>query len=110
MTKRFVFALAVAASAAVTAGSSRADVSQTPVATGCPAGYARMSLVELLAAGPYFVAVRLDASGNDNGFVCALALPEAVRLARCGPLCPVPVLYQFTDDDNPASLNPRVGG
>jgi hypothetical protein len=109
MTKRFLLALVLAASAAVAAGGARADVSQTPVATGCPAGYAHMSLDELLAAGPYFVARRVDAAGNDNGSVCALALPEAARLALCGASCPVPVLYQFTDDDNPAKLNAQVG-
>jgi hypothetical protein len=102
--------LAVAASATLAAGSARADLAQTPVLTGCPAAYAHMRLDDLLAAGPYYVAVRLDAAGNNDGFVCALALPEAVRLARCGPSCPVPVLYQFTDDDNPAKQDAHAGG
>jgi hypothetical protein len=110
MTKRLGLALGVAATVAVGVGSARADVSQTPVATGCPAAYTHMSLGELLAAGPYFVAVRLDAAGNGNGFVCALTLPDAVRLAHCGPSCPVPVFYQFKDDDNPAELNAQAGG
>jgi hypothetical protein len=102
MTKRFGLTIAAVLSATVAAGGARADVSRTPVTTGCPTGYALMSLDELLAAGPYLVAMRVDATGNDNGSVCALALPDAVRLARCGPSCPVPVLYQFKDDQSPA--------
>lgn len=110
MTKRLVLALAVAAAVAATAGIAGAGVSQTPVATGCPTGFAHPTLEELLITGPYRVAVQLDAAGNGNGSVCALALPEEVRLARCGPSCPVPVLYLLGDDDNPANLNARVGG
>ena len=49
---------------------------------------------------------RLDAAGNNNGIVCAHAVPEALRLAQCGPDCPVPVLYLFRDDDSPAQRNP----
>jgi hypothetical protein len=102
-----VFALAAGA---LLAGTARADVSQTPITTGCPAGFEHLSVASLEASGPYRVPRRLDTAGNDNGFVCALALPEARRLAFCGPSCAVPVLFLFGDDDNPAAMRAEVGG
>lgn len=121
MTKKFVLALAVTATAAVAAGSAGADVSQTPVATGCPAGYAHPSVASLLAAGPYFLAAALDSpsnGGNGNGYVCAHALPDAVRDAACArgdaAACVLQQLgqplYDLKDDSNPASLNAQAGG
>lgn len=38
-----------------------------------------------------------------NGSVCALPLPDSVRLSLCGNSCPVPVVYLFTDDNSPAA-------
>jgi hypothetical protein len=90
----------------VPAGAASADVSQTPVTTGCPTGTPPLSLAFLASQGPYQLPFRLDAAGNNNGIVCAHAVPEALRLAQCGPDCPVPVLYLFRDDDSPAQRNP----
>lgn len=100
----------IAAAAAIGVDTARADVSQTPVETGCPAGFAHLSVASLEAAGPYGLPRLLDSAGNDNGFVCGLALPEGARLARCGPACPVPVLFLFDEDDNAARERAQVGG
>jgi hypothetical protein len=98
------------AAIAVPASTASADVSQTPVTTGCASGYQRLRVDFLESQGPYQAPRLIDTSHNNNGYVCALALPEAVRLKFCGPDCPVPVLYQFFDDDNPAQQNAQVDG
>jgi len=100
--------LAVAASA--TTGSASAVGSATPVETGCPAGYERLSVTWFEATGPYFLPRRVDSAGNNNGYVCAKVQPDSVRDASCmiGALnaCLLAQLglpvYLFTDDDNPA--------
>jgi hypothetical protein len=102
--------LLIAGVAALTVGSARADVSQTPVATGCPAGYAHLNVASLEATGPYVVPRRVDSAGNNNGYVCGLAQPDAVRDAFCRQgaalACVLAQLglphYVFRDDDNPA--------
>ncbi len=108
-SKVFALLVAVTSTAAVGAGAARGDASQTPVATGCPAGFEHVSVASL-PNPPYRLPARLDAAGNDNGYICALALPEAVAAAYCLNLEPgacnlvqlgLP-LYQFLDDDNPA--------
>src|SRR5262245_62043655 len=107
--------LTVAAGAAL-GGAAHADVSRTPVATGCPAAYEHATVASLEAAGPYRLPRRFDTSGNNNGFVCALAQPDSVRDAVCkngGPVACVlgqlglPI-YRFVDDDNPASQKAQV--
>jgi hypothetical protein len=92
------------AGAALASGAGAA----TPVATGCPAGFS------LFAVGtpPYQVPTVLDdpaSGGNGDRYVCAHALPDAVRDAFCangrgGCLLEQLglTLYQFTEDDNPA--------
>jgi hypothetical protein len=99
-------ALAMVASVAPSAG---ADGAATPVTTGCPAGFAHVSVTSL-PNPPYRLPARLDAAGNANGYICAFPLPEAVAEAYCKNLEPsacylVQVglpLYQFRDDNNPA--------
>jgi hypothetical protein len=99
--------------AALAAGTARADVSRTPVTTACPAGYERLGVAALEAQGPYAVPRRVDTAGNDNGYVCGLAQPDAVRDAFCrhgGTIaCLLEQLglphYVFKDDDSPASQN-----
>jgi len=101
--------LIVAASLAV--ATARADVSQTPVATACPAGFEHLSVASLEAAGPYYLPRRVDTAGNNNGYVCGLAQPDSVRDAFCKQGGVVACLlaqlglphYVFNDDDNPAS-------
>jgi hypothetical protein len=109
-------ALVIAAVAALVGGTARADVSETPVATACPAGYEHLSVASLEAAGPYIVPRRVDTAGNNNGSICGLALPDSVREVHCkhGGLVACLLaqlglpLYQVTDDDNPASQDAQV--
>jgi hypothetical protein len=121
MTPRWFLALllallsAIAAAAAVsTAG---ADVSQTPVATGCPAAFSTFAV----ATPPHKVPGQLDDpanGGNGDGYVCALALPDAVRDAYCAQglagACELQELglpiYEFFEDDNPARQRARADG
>jgi hypothetical protein len=111
--------LFVSGFAGVLIGTARADVSQTPVATGCPAGYDRLSVASFEATGPYRLPRLIDTSGNGNGFVCAHVRPDSIRDAICaheirdgfeGNACRLEQLglpiYLFSDDDNPASLKP----
>jgi hypothetical protein len=103
-----IAAVASLAAAAVLAATAGADSAAAPVATGCPAGYS------LFAVGtpPYRAPGLIDDAtngGNADGYVCALALPDAVRDAFCangrgGCLLQrlgLP-LYLFTEDNNPA--------
>jgi hypothetical protein len=80
--------------ATATAGSAAAN----PTDTGCPSGYPVLVVDELLAQG-YQVPAIVDAEGNNNGLICGHAFPEAVRQKFCGPDCPVPIIYNFIDDD-----------
>ena len=108
--------LLVAAVAALVSGTAGADVSQTPVVTACPAAYEHLSVASLEAAGPYILPRRVDTAGNNNGYVCGLALPDSVREVHCkhgGVVACILAqlglpLYQFTDDDNPASQNAQA--
>jgi hypothetical protein len=63
-----------------------------PPETGCPSAFQVLVVEELLAQG-YVAPATVDQNGN--GLVCGVPLPEQV----CGPDCPVPVLYNFLDDD-----------
>ncbi|MGH2933461.1 MAG: hypothetical protein ACRDL2_02975 [Gaiellaceae bacterium] len=95
---------ALVAGAVLAAGAGAA----TPVATGCPAGYSLFAI----GTPPYQVPGILDDQangGNGDGYVCAHALPDAVRDAFCanghGGCLLVQIgatLYEFTEDDNPA--------
>jgi hypothetical protein len=100
-------------------GTAKADGSQTPVTTGCPSGYDRLSVAWFEATGPYILPRQVDTSGNNNGFVCAHVRPDSVRDAYCaqeirdgleGNACRLEQLglpiYLFTDDDSPAGPNP----
>lgn len=107
--RAFAYLAALATAAAVGVGSARGDVAQTPVSTGCPAGFDHVSVASL-PNPPYRLPARLDAAGNNDGFICALALPEAVAEAFCLNFEPgacnlvqlgLP-LYEFIEDDNPA--------
>jgi hypothetical protein len=92
-------------------GTGHADVSRTPVATACPAGYELLSVDALEAIGPYLAPRAVDASGNDNGYVCGRVRPDVVRDAFCKQggrnACILAQLglplYLIIDDDNAAS-------
>jgi hypothetical protein len=86
---------------------SVANAAETPVETGCPAGYAVLSVAELTPQG-YRVPAFLDNpvnGGNGDGLVCGLPLPEAFKEARF-PNASVAVIYLFADNNNPAQFAP----
>jgi hypothetical protein len=101
--------LAAAAAAAAMASTGTA----TPVDTGCPTGFQRLSVASFEAQGPYLLPRHVDNAGNQNGYVCAFALPDSFRDAQCiasgglGNSCVLQALglpvYRFVDDDNPAA-------
>jgi hypothetical protein len=103
--------IVIAVVASLAAGTAGADVSQTPGATGCPTGYARLSVASFETAGPYYLPRQVDTAGNNDGYVCAHVQPDSVRDAYCKQgavvACQLQVLglphYLFTDDDSPAA-------
>jgi hypothetical protein len=104
MTKRLMFASMLVLLLGLAMGTTVVSADPavpTPPETGCPAGWAHLPVADLASQG-YGVPGRVDEAGNNNGFICAKAMPEAIRLKLCGPDCPVPTLYQFRDDDLPA--------
>jgi hypothetical protein len=111
---RALIGLATVAASALAVGTARADGWDTPVGTGCPAGYEHLAVAALEATGPYYRPRQVDAAGNDNGYVCALAQPDSVRDAYCKQGAVVACLleqlglphYVFKDDDSPAYQKP----
>lgn len=126
MTSKSVRALLVvglltSAGAVLPPGIARADVPPIPVTTACPASYELLSVVALEATGPYRGPRATDSAGNNNGYVCGLQRPDAVRDAYCDAIlnpgegvparflnaCTMKQLglpiYIFVDDDNPAA-------
>jgi len=112
----FLAGLIIATVASLAVGTARADVSQTPVATACPAGFELLSVASLEATAPYRLPRLVDTAENNNGSVCGHALPDSVRDADCKNGGPVACilgqlglpLYRFTDDDNPANQNAQA--
>lgn len=80
----------------ITAGTAHAA---TPRDTGCPAGYKSLSVTWLEGQGPYQLPRRLDEAGNNDGYVCGKAFNDAATAGYCGGSCPVPVLYDFIEND-----------
>jgi predicted small secreted protein len=109
-TRLLLVCLVLAACAALTVSGASADVSQTPVATGCPTGFERLSVARMESIGPYYLPRLVDTGGNDNGYVCGNAQPDSVRDAFCRQggtvACELRQLglphYVFKDDDSPA--------
>ena len=105
-------ALITAAAALVAVGTARANASQHPAVTGCPASFEHLSIAALEASGPYPDSVfgGIDRAGNDNGYICGLAQPDAVRDAYCRQgaqiACELEQLglphYVLKDDNSPA--------
>jgi hypothetical protein len=120
MTSKSALALLlglVAAQATLTAGTARADV-QTPVATACPAAFDLLPVAGFEAQAPYRLPRLVDTAGNQDGLVCALALPDAARDADCrtgGQIACILAqlglpLYHFVDNDNAANKRARADG
>jgi hypothetical protein len=78
-----------------------APVAANPTETGCPSAYQVLSVADLIAQG-YHLPAQLDNpanGGNGDGLVCGLPLPDAA----CGSSpCPIPILYNFLDNNLPA--------
>src|SRR5690242_9562554 len=104
----FVLGLLIVATSVAVVGPAQAEVSQTPGATACPAGYPLMSVAEFGA--PYYVPALVDTGGNDDGWVCAKPQPESIVDKDCKQggevACLLDALglphYLFKDDDSPA--------
>ena len=105
--------VAALAAVAIPATGANAATADTPVVTGCPAGYA----VFAVGTFPYRVAGLIDDpanGGNGDGYVCAHQLPDAVRDAFCARglmgFCFLQELglpaYLFKEDDSPAQGAP----
>jgi hypothetical protein len=105
-----LFAFTIAAVVAVPTGTAGADVSQTPVTTGCPTGQPLMNIQELETAQghPYLLAEMLDQDVNQDGFICAKLISDGHTTALCGPDCPF-VLFLFRDNDIPAQWHAQAG-
>lgn len=68
-----------------------------PLETGCPEGWPIKSVAEMVPRG-YYLLPEWDAAGNNDGFLCARAIPNA--LCTLDP-CPVPQLYLWQDNNLP---------
>ena len=114
-TRALLVGLLVAVAAVLAVATARADVSQTPNATGCPSGYDLLNVAPLEASGPYpdHVFGGTDRAGNNDGYVCGHAQPVAVQQVYCKQgveiQCELEQLglprYLVKEDDNPASVN-----
>jgi hypothetical protein len=101
-------ALAVAVAALAT-DAARADVTQAPVATGCPTAFELLSVTTLEAEGPYALPRVVDTAGNGDGYVCARVRSDGYTESDCrggGTIaCQLIALglpvYHFIDNDNP---------
>jgi hypothetical protein len=93
-----VAALLLAAPFAVLASATSLANAETPPQTGCPAGYLTLSVAWLATQGPYQAPSKIDAAGNQDGFVCGHPLTPADTAHICSP-CAVPVVYLFRDND-----------
>ena len=111
---RVLIALVIVAVVALAGGTARADVSQTPGATGCAAGFDLLSVTAMEAIGPYYVPRLVDTGGNNDGYVCGHAQPDSVRDAYCKQgavvACELQALglphYVWHDNDSPALKAP----
>lgn len=104
--------LFVVGALAIVAGAGRADTSQTPNSTGCPAGYQLLNIAALEAIGPYPDSVLggIDRAGNDNGWICGNPQPPSIADNGCRKGFTIPCElealglphYVLKDDDSPA--------
>jgi hypothetical protein len=114
-TRGLLVGLLAAAASALAVATASADVSQTPNATGCPAGYELLNVAAIEASGPYpdHAFGGTDRAGNNDGFVCGHAQPVAVQEVYCKlgieVQCELEALglprYLIKEDDNPAGEN-----
>ncbi|MGH2779793.1 MAG: hypothetical protein ACRDJB_14240 [Actinomycetota bacterium] len=67
----------------------------TPPQNGCPASATPTAVADLVG---YLLPGILDASGNNDGMICAFPLPQAVAKNA-----PVETVYQFFENNLPAA-------
>ncbi len=107
-------AIAALGSAGLTAATAGADSSGR---TNCPAAFQLLSVSYMESVGPYIAPTYVDGHGNNDGYVCGLVLPPGREQADCNTggtiACDLIQLglpmYNFTDDDVPASRPPGTG-
>lgn len=93
-----VMVFAAVGVAAVPATSAVA--AQTPLETGCPAGFQTLSVATLLGLG-YRAPGQIDDpanGGNADGMICGNPINPTRAAQICGGPCSVPVLYEFRDN------------
>lgn len=74
-----------------------------PRQTGCPSAFELRTVEQWAADGYTIVPAMIDDSGNRDGNVCGLDMPEGYRFAlgkAFGVEPSVEVIYLFTDNDN----------
>ena len=77
--RALLVALLTAAVLSALSAAAQADTSQTPVVTGCPAGYEHVTVVALEAAGPYPRARVVDTAPWTPPSALRLLLPSTAR-------------------------------
>src|SRR3954453_19902488 len=77
----FVLSLLIVAASVAAVGPAQAEISQTPSATACPAGYPGVSVDSF--GPPYYIPALVDTAGNMNGWVCAKPQPDSVLNNDC---------------------------
>ena len=83
--------------------TAAADTPSLPTETGCAAGTA-LTLYFLREVGGYNIPFIIDAEGNNDGIVCGHPVNETQYNKFCPDgSCGVPVIYNFRDNDLPAS-------
>lgn len=76
-----------------------ATLAADPVHDGCPASTELISVEYLESVGPYQLPRLLDEGGNNDGWICAFPLPDAVSMAHgAEPF----TIYQFFENNLPA--------
>jgi hypothetical protein len=97
MTKQLVNLLGV--TAAVLGVTSLFPLSTVAAAGNeCPQSWQLRSVESLAETGNEPIPGQIDAAGNNDGFVCAHPLPDAVCLAAGYDPCPVETVYAFKDN------------
>jgi hypothetical protein len=103
--RRPLLALAFTVVFAGTLAPATVTLATTPVQNGCPASAALISVAYLESVGPYQLPGRLDDpanGGNDDGWVCAFPLPEAMSEAMGVEF----TIYQFFENNLAAEGRP----
>lgn len=117
MNRFLVLTAALAATLAAAAWAGAADQAVIPYqpgdpqTNGCPAGWEVLALTDLAPFG-YQAPTTLDSTatgGNGDGLVCGHPWTTAEQTARL-PNAPVPVVFDFQDNDLPATVQRQLVG